>query len=386
MTHFKVLVSILFTFLLCSPFSFHHKLHATELHLSLAEAKRQGFKIQFIQNKSSTQFQHQRNIHPIKLLANYKKSQLSWPFELPYREGFIGNNFAQYQPYEIPGYHGGNDMVLEKDSWIYAPVNGFLEAGHYAYTDNADGSRIKHWKAWPASGDPSYFELAVIDNEGNRFELHHVDKSTLPKEVIDGLNRGQFLVTADMKLGRVVDWGTLFHYDHVHVNIHDRNGNWYNPEYYFNTLPDSIPPKCQFLVVDKNKKSQWLQNTFNHLGHLNQNSISHFVVIASDQKNGNKFSQVPVYFEIDFEGGEKFFWDFQKNLTSSNSTFADIRNVYPQSVELPNGTVMRQPSGYYPNGVKFAVNLPLPSNTGSGQYTISAKDTAGNLCFVKGKI
>ena len=287
----------------------------------------------------------------------------------------MGNNFAQYQPYATPGYHGGVDMVLEADSWIYAPVDGLLEAGHYAYTDNPDGSRIKHWKPWPSSGDPSYFELAVVDNVGNRFELHHVDKASLPQDVMTGLNAANFFVKQGMKLGRVVDWTMPFHYDHVHINIHDKEGRWFNPEYFFTLLPDTIKPQCQFLAFDKEGGSQWLQTR-----EIQIENLSHVVVIASDQKNNNKFSQVPTYFEIAFESGSTFFWDFQKNLTNSNGNFADMRNVYPVRVELPNGSVMRQPSGYYPNNVKFAVKLPLPENTGTGQFMIMAKDAAGNIC------
>jgi hypothetical protein len=357
--------------------------YSDELRLSFSEAKKQGFKIHILQNSQktkSTQLQHQRINKQRNSLDKYKRTKIAWPFELPYNEGFMGNNFAQYQPYEIPGYHGGSDMVLERDSWIYAPVSGILEAGHYAYTDNPDGRRIKHWKPWPASGDPSYFEIAVIDDQGNRFELHHVDKASLPSDIIEKLNSGRAQVTAGTKVGRVVRWTTPFHYDHVHVNIHDHEGQWFNPEYFFENLPDTIKPECQFLLVYKNGKSEWLQNVMRSRLNPEPDEISHFAIIASDKKNNNKFSQVPTYFEVSFQEGEKFFWDFNKNLTSSNSNFADIRNVYLKSVKLPNGQNFRQPSGYYPNGVKFAVQLPLPMNTGSGKYFLKAQDHAGNFC------
>ncbi len=359
-------------------------LKADELHLTITEAKKQGFTVQFTQKRNNTKFQNTRNSSIISSLQKYKKNQIPWPFEFPYADGFIGNNFAQYQPYSIPGYHGGSDMVLERDSWIYAPVDGYLEAGHYAYTDNPDGSRIKHWKPWPAVGDPSYFELAVVDNAGNRFELHHVDKATLPQEIKSGLNSGKLFVSAGMKLGRVVDWSTLFHYDHVHINIHDKEGNWFNPEHFFQLLPDAIKPQCQFLAITKESKPVWLSTAnANRRNIFSHQDFSHFIVIASDQKNNDKFSQVPVYFEIAFEEGDIFYWDFRKNLTSSLQKFADLRDVYPQSVKLPNGTIMRQPNGYYPNGVKFAVKLPMLENTGTGRFTILAKDMAGNFCEYK---
>lgn len=342
-------------------------LYADELRLSLNEAKRQGF---VIQKKFNAGY---KNSQISKSIKRYKNHELAWPFELPYKNGFIGNNFAQYQPYALPGYHGGSDMVLEKDSWMYAPVNGILEAGHYAYTDNPDGSRIKHWKPWPQSGDPSYFELAVIDNDGNRFELHHVDKATLPSEVVAGLNQGKFSVKMGMKLGRVVDWGTPFHYEHVHVNIHDRDGTWYNPEYFFKLLPDTISPQCRILALYSNNKTAWVEPGFKITPDL-----LNFVLIVSDQKSNNNFSQAPLYYEIRFYQGGLFFWDFRKSLTSSNSKFADIRQVYSSPTKLPSGLTMRQPNGYYPNDVKFLVNLPLPEDKGDGSFQIIVEDIAGN--------
>jgi hypothetical protein len=364
-----------FLILILLPLLLTTQTHADELRLTLAQAKAQGF---IIQKKYKAPFANNRIINAPQSMDKYRANQLPWPFELPFKDGFIGNNFAQYQPYVIAGYHGGSDMVLESDSWIYAPVNGLLEAGHYAYTDNPDGSRIKHWKPWPQAGDPNYFELAVIDNEGNRFELHHVDRATLPKEVVAGLNQGNFKVSMGAKLGRVVDWGMSFHYDHVHVNIHDQQGNWYNPEHFFKMLPDTIQPKCKIMAIDNTKKSVWVTPGFK----LTPNIVN-FVALVSDQKLDNHFSQVPVYFELKFDQGDLFFWDFRRNLISSDAKFADIRQVYAQATRLPTGQSMRQPTGYYPNDVQFLVNLPIPSNTGTGQFQISVQDMAGNSCIVR---
>lgn len=353
-------------------------IHANELILTLAEAKRQGFMIQKKYKTPNSMYSNSRFNKTFSIFKRYRVHQLSWPFELPYKDGAIGNNVAQYQPYETPGFHGGSDMVLESDSWIYAPVSGVLEAGHYAYTDNPDGSRIKHWKAWPQSGDANYFELAVIDADGNRFELHHVDKSTLPSEIIAGLNQGNFKVQMGVKLGRVVQWGTLFHYDHVHVNIHDKDGNWYNPEQFFKLLPDTIKPQCKIMALYKNNKTAWVEPGFKVT-----NDVANFIALVSDQKLDNKFSQVPVYFELKFDQGDLFFWDFRTNLTSSDTGFADIRKVYAGATKIPTGQTMRQPNGYYPNGVQFLVNLPLPQNQGNGAFQIVVQDMAGNSCVVK---
>lgn len=351
--------------------------------ISLKEAKRQGFIIQkkqtYSQRSQSTrnnrynENSRMQNSRTREIKPGYRPHQLTWPFELPHKKGFMGNNFAQYQPYSQPGYHGGLDMILERDSWIYAPVSGLLEAGHYAYTDNPDGTRIKHWKPWPHDGDSNYFELAVVDNLGNRFELHHVDRSTLTEEVINGLNLGKYFVKAGVQLARVVPWETSFHYDHVHLNIHDKDGNWLNPEHFFKLLPDNIKPRCEILAISKTNTSHWVTP-----GYKITEDIAKFVLIVSDQKNQNVFSQVPLYFELSFEQGDTFFWDFRKKLTNSDNNFSDIRQVYSTLTLLPRGESLDQPGGFYPNGVQFLVNMPIPKNKGTGKFKIIVKDMVGN--------
>ncbi|MEK6556526.1 MAG: hypothetical protein AABZ31_14855, partial [Bdellovibrionota bacterium] len=136
---------------------------ADELMLSLEDAALQGY----------TPYQAKPSLFRAQ---PYLTQPLKWPFEKPYSKSRIGNNFVQFQPYDMPGYHMGDDMLLESNSWALAPIDGKLEAGHYAYTDLPNGNRIKQWIAWPGRGDDNYFEIAVIDGNGNRYELHHVNR------------------------------------------------------------------------------------------------------------------------------------------------------------------------------------------------------------------
>lgn len=372
------------------------KLWATELFLTAQEAKQQGFRVVTYAANSSAPyqklkknifktFQHSRfekqnknfNISNFSSQLDLAPHELAWPFEHPYHGGFLGNTMAQYQPYSPPGYHGGNDMVLERDSWIYAPIDGVVEAGHYAYTQQPDGSRIKQWKAWPADGDETYFEVAVISNNGMRFELHHVDKHSLPNEIVNGLNHGHLEVKKGDKLGRLIHWGTLFHYDHVHVNIIDPQGRWYNPEYYFALIPDTSVPRCQVLAQNSNGTTDWVNETY-----ILSSQATHFIFICSDQKDHSSFSQVPLYFEVSFNHGDQNFWDFRQNLIGKDQSFADFRKVYPETVDLPNGKSFSQPDSYYPNSTVFAVTLEIPKNHGDGQFVLKAADIAGNTFLI----
>jgi hypothetical protein len=193
---------------------------ADELFLSLEDAAMQGYR----PYKSSLAVQSNLVLQDSIVLA----APLKWPFELPYAKSRIGNNFVQFQPYDKPGYHMGDDMLLEPGSWALAPVDGLVEAGHYAYTDLPNGDRIKQWIAWPGTGDDNYFEVAVIDSNGTRFELHHVDRRSMPNEVIAALKKSGS-VKAGQRLGKVVPWPTRFHYVHVHLNVFSSMGVAINP-------------------------------------------------------------------------------------------------------------------------------------------------------------
>lgn len=357
---------------------------ADELMMSLEEAKRQGFKSpsSSLRNTSPNNgFQNSRlgtTTNRPATLKNKQAHQVSWPFELPYSEGFIGNNMAQYQPYETPGYHGGLDMVLESDSWVYAPLDGKVEAGHYSYTSLDDGSHLKHWKPWPASGNETYFEVAVIDRDGYRYEFHHINRATLPAEIIAGLDAGNLAVAKGQKIGQVINWMTPFHYDHVHANVIDPRGVVLNPEYIYQLLPDHLPPQCKIVAQLSNGSIKAVDANFKLT-----NDVINFVVIGSDQKDGNKFSQAPLYYELIFNNGVKSILDFRKGFTTDDGSVIDIRKIYPQTLQMPDGTRLKQPTGYYPNKVTFLVNIPLPIGHNNQSFVLKVADISGNNFVLK---
>ena len=342
---------------------------ATEPRVSSDMAKKNGF----------TPVSYSKNVSKLIQLPNHQL-ELDWPFERPYSEGLIGNNFAQFQPYTIPGYHGGLDMILEKHSWVTAPISGRLEAGHYTYTEHADGTSTKHWKAWPSSGPSAYFEVAVIDENNLRYELHHIDKNSLTNEVIKQLKSDSPRIKKGQRVGRVYKWGTFFHYHHVHLNVVTDSGEHLNPESFFTQIKDDKAPSVKVLAKFEDK-SIW----FNEGDVLNEIPES-FIVIGHDKKNNNKFNQVPTYFRLSIGGKDISIYDFRMSYINQNNKFADIRDVYPQKVILPNGDVLRHNTGYYPNDVDFMVELVVPKGTTQGQVELTVSDNAQNDTIIKGNI
>lgn len=308
------------------------------------------------------------------------ESNLDWPFEKFYSEGEIGNNFAQYQPYSLPGYHGGVDMILEKDSWVVSPISGKLEAGHYGYTDNPNGTGTKIWKAWPKKGDAAYFEVAIIDENGNRFELHHIDRKTLTKEVISSLNSHSPKIRRGQRIARVYRWGTFFHYHHIHLNIVRPNGEHLNPERFFTPLWDNIAPKVKFLA-EYEDGTRWVRDA----DVLTQKPTS-IIVFGYDKKNDNRFNQAPLYYELKFKKGAKTLYDFTVKHINEKGLYADIRKVYPKKVILPNKRAVKQAKGFYPNKVHFITKLSIPKNIGTGDFIVTVKDINNNQTSIKAKI
>src|SRR6185312_1912041 len=131
---------------------------------------------------------------------------LPWPVRFQDAEHTLGNVMNQYQPFGDPYYHGGDDLRVDAGAGVSAPVAGRLEAGAYSYAARADGSLEKYWKPWPQTGDPTYFEVAVISDDGLRFEFHHVDRDSLPAAIVAKLDAGGGRVEKGELLGRAVEF------------------------------------------------------------------------------------------------------------------------------------------------------------------------------------
>ena len=348
--------------------------YATELIMTQEQAEASGF--QPFDSKSRTLVRSEKiNI------AIEEIEELDWPFEQPYSRGFLGNNFLQYQPYGPAGYHSGTDMILERDSWVLAPTNGILEAGHYTYVHNEDGSREKFWKPWPESGDENYFELAVTDGNGYRYELHHVAKTSMPQSIINGLNSGnEYSVSAGERLAKVVRWSTFFHYDHVHLNVYSPEGNELNPERFFKPLMDNIAPDVKFVAKFSDQSTKWLRE-----GTALDKDVIGFYIIGADQKNSSIWQNAVQEFTLEVDGQIKESINFDLTHSNEFGDWYDIRDVYPRSLTLPNGSIIRQPTSYYPRkNTEFITQINTDSIdfSNSDRVILVARDSNNNATTI----
>ena len=306
------------------------------------------------------------------------QERLPWPFESLSPTGYLGNNYNQFQPYpNNPGYHWGVDVMVEEDSWILAPVSGRVEAGHYNYTLNPDGSKIKQWIPWPEQGLNIYFEVAVIADNGMRYELHHVDRYTLTQEVIDGLNSGNLVVEKGARLGKVYDWFGPEEYDHVHLNVVRPDGRHLNPEPFFTAIDDDMAPEVRFFAVLASGEAIWLEDNS-----VLPETPAAIYAWGHDRKNHNKWVHALTALKVVAADRSVQGFDFGNSIFTSNESVVSILDIYPSDVMGPDGTVIRQPDEFYPyDHLKFLMQVKLKSSV-SGSVQVIAQDSAGNQTTV----
>jgi hypothetical protein len=300
---------------------------------------------------------------------------LPWPVRFQDAAHSIGNSMVEFQPFGAPYYHGGDDLRTEAGADIHAPVSGRLEAGHYGYDTNADGSMTKYWMPWPQEGDETYFEVAVVADDGTRYELHHVDRSSLPADIVARLNAGGGRVEAGALLGHVLYWPDG-EYHHTHYNIVLPSGVRVNPEYASPLLPDARAPEVLGLfALVSGRALDFGDGSFSK-------APSEFVADVVDHQDGNVYDHPPVYARLHFASGEETLWDFRTTLTGPNGAFPPLWSFFLESLRSPSGT--RETEGGYGTGHSL-VRLLVPAGA-HGPFTIELGDIAGNITRRAGTI
>lgn len=346
----------------------------SELILKHSEIVRQNFK--------PVEYLHSQNRQNSNSTPQYAPHSIPWPVAFEDSRHTIGNVMTQFQDYGSGAYyHGGDDLRVHEREWVFAPISGRLEAGHYAYETQPDGSNKKFWKPWPSSGNEMYFEVALIDAEGFRFELHHVDRSTLTEEVLNILKSGQGSIARGQKLGQVVQWrnsdtdDTLYH--HTHYNIVAPDGARLNPEFYSPSLGDNLAPLISEIYATGDSTQAFGD------GRINASNAREFIVVASDKLGENIYTHTPAFARLIFDSGEQTVWDFRERLSTSDGRFPAIWDFFKESLTLPNGDVLTT-QGDYQSRI-FLLRLKVPT-LAKGKFRIEIGDSSGNLAMRSGEL
>lgn len=320
---------------------------------------------------------------PANLIARFedrlpRAHTLPWPVTFQDTSHALANVMAQFQPFSHPPYyHGGCDLRVSEEAEVRAPVSGRLEAGHYGYATQPDGSMIKYWKPWPQSGDSAYFEVAVVSDDGIRYELHHVERSSLPAGIVAILNSGGGRVAAGELLGRTYYWPDG-EYHHIHYNIILPSGVRVNPEFVSPLLPDRLAPEIQavFAVMSDGSVRQYKG------GRLAQ-MPSEFVLAVIDRQDESVYEHPPSFARLRFETGAETSWDFRQSLVGNDGRFPPIWDFFVKNIVAPSGQNYSTDGGY---GVGLSlVRLKVPKGA-AGRFEMVVGDIAGNISSFSGRL
>jgi hypothetical protein len=304
---------------------------------------------------------------------------LEWPVHFEDAAHQIGNSMAEYQvDYDGPYYHGGCDLRVARAAEVRTPVAGRVEAGHYAYSDKPDGSMEKFWYPWPHSGSTAYFEVAVVTDEGYRFEFHHMDETRLSDEVMAILRSGSSgRVAAGTSLGATIPWNDGV-YHHTHYNIITPSGVRLNPEYYSLALKDAARPEIRraLAVFAGSRTEDFGTGRF-------ASAPEYFAVAGNDRLDDDAYVHPPAYAAIRFDSGESFAWDFRERLLGPDGKFPPIWDFFVRSLATPDDEEL-ETSGGYGEGLSV-IRLPVPQGA-RGPFAIRLADEAGNESVLQGEI
>lgn len=317
-----------------------------------------------------TNLQRDRNI-----LRSIRAHEFAWPVAFASASETLGNVMAQFQPFDNPAYwHGGIDIRTQTAFELRTPVGGRIEAGHYSYSTNADGSMTKFFKPWPASGLATYFEVAVIRDDGLRFEYHHVDRARLPQAIISMLNRGGARVDAGTELGFAVPFSAS--YTHIHYNVILPSGVRVNPEYLSTLIPDHFAPQIiAAAAVMRSGRTEPLTAPLTE-------TPAEFIIATIDKLDLGPYEHPPAAARVIFENGVETLWDFRQSLTDSDGTFPVLSEYFLDKITLAGRTF--RTTGGYGTGLSL-VRLKTPVGA-AGKFSIALVDQSGNASQVLGSL
>jgi hypothetical protein len=271
-----------------------------------------------------------------------------WPFALL----SIGHNMQSYQDYNgSPYWHDGLDIRARQDQPIQAAVGG----------------RVVNIENY-VRGNPLYWEIAILDDEGFIWKYHHVERRSIPSEIQSALKSGK-KIPEGAYLGNVVRWpittyGELYH--HLHLLVVAKDQMYINPFLMMLPLADTSSPIIHKIGISKNHEV---------LGGNSVKGPHGLYVQASDLVLHDKFLLPPHKISYRLDGGEeRLVWEFT-NLPGGGSDTKFIEDFYL------NGTCGNYSCRKLLINLNFTPDNPrqllsLPS--GAHRVDVTLEDIVGN--------
>jgi murein DD-endopeptidase MepM/ murein hydrolase activator NlpD len=272
----------------------------------------------------------------------------------PVRILSIGHSTASYQNYGGEAYfHHGLDIRADAGSDVRASAGGVVV-------------NIENYMP----GNPAYWEVAILDDQGFIWQYHHVDRNSIPQEIWTAF-RNKTRIEAGTKIGEVYYWtvttyGEVYH--HVHLNILARGGAYRNPFDFLQPLPDTAAPK--FLDVGLMKNGYAQNPTLPISGRYGVYATVHDLILH------DKFVVPPhkITYQLDDDPRERLVWEFSTLPgETSNTQFVDEFFVPSMTCGNYDCRKLTVNIGFATEGQRWLSNVP-----GEHRIVIHASDVAGN--------
>lgn len=267
-----------------------------------------------------------------------------WPFPLL----SIGHNMQSYQDYGgSPYWHDGLDIRSRIDQPMFASAGGKVV-------------NVENYQP----GNPMYWEVAILDDEGFVWKYHHVDRKTIPAEIKVGA-----IVKAGALIGNVVRWpissyGEVYH--HLHLLVVAKDGQYINPFLMMEPLPDTKAPVITKIGLAKNHSP------------IDGHEVRgpHAVYLeASDLTLHEKFLLPPHKISYKLDGGDEVVvWEFI-NLPSGKNDTDFINDFYMRGT---CGNYSCRKFFFNLNFTKAAPRKTMTLNPGAHSIEVFVEDIVGN--------
>ena len=280
--------------------------------------------------------------------STWVRGEHPWPVDLL----SIGHSIASYQHYiGEPYFHHGIDIRAEAGSSVIASA-----AGKVVNIENY----IK--------GNPAYWEVAILDDQGFLWQYHHVNRESIPKEIFAALKSGS-RIPSGTKIGEVYRWPVFSfgeRFNHIHLNVLGAKETYVNPFLFLRPLNDRQKPEILKVgLVDKK-------------GFVDGQRVSGaytLYAMVQDLVLHEKYQLPPHRIWLSIDGGvRRDVWVFN-SLPGGRSKTDYVHQFYIPKMTCGNYTCRR-----------FAINLGFSVNgqlrfPGKGKHTaiVGASDFAGNI-------
>ncbi|NEQ52933.1 MAG: M23 family metallopeptidase [Leptolyngbya sp. SIO3F4] len=276
---------------------------------------------------------------------------------LPLRDDIIVMNTLStpqfYGPSTI-GFHHGLDFLADAGTAIYAPVSGKVAMQNY----------------YPQANTPYTYEVSIQTETGYRWEIHHIDETTIPDSIRQLAQTGG-TVEAGTFLGDVFDATVVDISPHLHLNVIDPEGYYTNPRLFLPEINDETSPTIRGLYL-VNAQGQVVTNPTSGRYEL--------VMDVVDEIPPSTIDQSIYRLEVITESEEATtLWQqlFDQLPTPGNFISGAMETYRREPITLTDGSTLASQFNYK-EPRRFLYRMPIELQAGTTLIQVTAEDFNGN--------